>query len=265
MVFKELDLTEQNKWAGRSRPLIEYSKLLGFEEDTSFNNTSSYDSVLYGMKRSYLESNDELVWVDLGCGNEIAQRQAKFFLKKDGIEPDRLIAYGVDLYPIDYGMDIDVLKYKYPSEFPEVLGDVYAPIRVCEDITNVTFPEAPNLITGIEALQWTEDPLAVFTNAVNQLDLGGFIGLHNIVKIYFTDDNKTVIDRRIPREIDDNLFEYLFLDSIINGSVKIHFDGINDMAIRMQKTDDSKFDHNLKLIARTLGHKAFKHVYAPRD
>ena len=268
MVFAKLELERENEHVGRSRDMYQCSGYLGLP--TSKEDGSSYGSYLYHLIKLNLnpDSDNELVWVDLGCGNEIALRQAKVFLERDGINPDRLKTYGVDLYPNDagFGRDITPMMNLSPKEYSRnFLDDTYAPVRLCGDITTVVFPEAPNLITAVQVLQWNKDPLTVFTNAVNQLELGGIIGLHNTGKIYFTDDNQTHIEKSIPPETYPLLFEELFnYSSRVNGLVQFGYD--DGVSIMLRKGEDSKFVHNHQLIARSINpSKAFSHLYAPKD
>ena len=100
-----------------------------------------------------LQEKEEIVWVDLGAGKALAQRQ---FLLDKTYSPFQA---RVKLFSLEL---LDTNPDKHPGiEFIET------------DVTHFTLPCKPDLITAIQIFPYLDDPLGFFTHWYNQLNPGG--------------------------------------------------------------------------------------------
>ena len=98
---------------------------------------------------------------------------------------EKLAAYGYDAISanndaIPEGLDKEGLK-------KDIMHEKYAPKIIKADITNVVFEEKPDIVTAVNALFWTRDPLQVFANTARQLKIGGVLCFNNMRNLH-TDD-----------------------------------------------------------------------------
>ncbi len=148
---------------------------------------------LYFLLDYYAHRKGRVVWVDLGCGNGIALRQAKkWFTGAYGAE--RLSAIGYDILPFDS------FEYKYRTQdnkkghsgnyyyFKDDLDPKYEPQIFTEDITTASFPETPDIITCFQVLQWTTNPLEIFANAASQMGSGSVFNVFGLDNIFYEND-----------------------------------------------------------------------------
>lgn len=128
----------------------------------------------------FLSKNGRVVWIDLGCGNGVALRQAKKHFKESGLGMERLIAIGYDLLPVD------MFEYQYRRrESPKNYSDddfnqEFEPTMLQENIRDAIFPETPDIVTCLQVLQWTEHPLEILANAAPQVPEGAFMNFSGL-------------------------------------------------------------------------------------
>lgn len=175
----------------RSRTLKDYSmKYFNFfiEKAREENNPDWTNKGIGKLLEGVIKEKGKAVWVDLGCGNGVAMRGAKMYLHDCGIDPNKLHAYGYDVLPIDEKV---IAKHiaDYPKEFSKrLLRKNYSPNFFQEDIANAKFPEKPDLVTAIESIFWTEDPLKVFANAASQAKVKSILMINRMGHMYYSED-----------------------------------------------------------------------------
>lgn len=130
---------------------------------------------IYFLFEKFMRKNGRVVWVDLGCGNQIAQRQAKKHFKEKGYGLDNLVAIGYDALPFDK-FEYDYRKNdKGDGYSDEDIDPEFQPTFIQADIKDVKFHEAPDIVTCLQVLQWAQYPLEVFANAASQVEKGAFM------------------------------------------------------------------------------------------
>lgn len=199
-MVKLSDLIEEQKELQegyeRSRSLDDYSTYFDFSPIKIANKDASW--MTKGI-RNFLEScvrrKGYAVWVDMGSGNCMALREGKMYIESLGYDPKVLSTYGYDALPISESeQEIRVAMGSMPLEFPpDVLKPKYAPKFCQADIATVKFPEKPDIVTSVEVLGYTEDPLGIFANAARQSPVGTIFCITDIFENCLTlyKDEKT--------------------------------------------------------------------------
>ncbi len=126
----------------------------------------------------FLDRAKTIVWVDLGGGNGIAQREAKATLDRAGINPSRLKTYCIDVQSMNLnstGLHERISEAQFSEEI--ILAKKYEPIFIIGDAQYVEFPEKADLVTGVHLLQHLDNPLRSLTNSLSQAKVGGIVSL----------------------------------------------------------------------------------------
>lgn len=129
----------------------------------------SLEGVLQGLYVA--KGGTPVSWVDMGGGRGLAMRQ----LLSSEDNRERFVATNVDL--IDYGLDgltphdNEMLDTKYPK----MLDRASAPYLLQADCETVVLPDAADIITSVETVQYLDNPLAAMANWYNQLADNGIM------------------------------------------------------------------------------------------
>jgi len=185
----------------------EYSGCFDFAEVAGATGDDSWRElgIKKALKAAY-ERKGFAVWVDLGCMDGIALRSGKKYFDDMGYGANALHAYGYDVLPVDEEFVRRLIERK-PGKYPkELLDESYKPIIVRDDITTATFQEPPDLVTCVETMYYTRDPLAIFDNAARQAPIGAALCINGLYRIY----SEVVGDNGRPGRI--NLFHRIMLD-----------------------------------------------------
>lgn len=198
-----------------------------------------------------LAEQEYVVWVDLGCGEAIALRQAKQHLIDIGYDPARLKAYGFDLLPVDE----DEIRYhieNFPDGFDATLLDERCkPILEQKDIHTVDFPEKADIVTCKEVLFWTRDALQVFSNAARQTKIGGILAFNRTRHLLYFDDPTSCV-------FQDVVFQMLDRDGI--SGLKLLYNGSDSLLA--EKSSEQDFTFGLQLHHKTKrGQDGFNYGY----
>jgi SAM-dependent methyltransferase len=207
------------------------------------------------------------VWVDLGCGNGIALRQAKIMLEKDGIDPDLLRTYGVDVLPSDL-QEIEQDIHDQPDIFSkELTGAKYSPMMIQADATQVDLKEKADLITAVEVTQWVKDPLELLRNAIFQLNEGGIIGFSKTRRLKYSGSEHPSSDpEKISIQADEILMDrferqsILSTDNITHPGLEIVTKSYDSIVLK-KTMSDVQFGENLKLISRGSWLQGYLYLY----
>lgn len=171
----------------RSRTLSTYSR--DFHMNNKWLNDFIVNLIIY---------NSKSVYVDLGCGNTIALRQARF-LAANLRQDRRLTTYGVDILPADlHKVKIEIERISNLGISKQVLKKKYDPVLIIDNIDSVKFPELADLVTISSALLWTKDPLRAFANAAAQTRVGGVLCANALDVIRATGEKPPLIKNTLP-------------------------------------------------------------------
>lgn len=131
-----------------------------------------------------LRSLDRISYVDLGCGNGIAVRQAALAAFRIG--KSFFHAHGVDVLDRDGTPNFLEAMIKVNSSFyPKDLLNPLLNISFHKaDIDDFVFPQKADLVTICHALMHTRDPLQTVINAAAQTERGGIICFNNLPRIH---------------------------------------------------------------------------------
>jgi len=146
----------------RSRTLSEYSSVFGMPNEWLKNHLTKL-----------ISSEERAVFVDLGCGDEVALTEA--LRLADILGRNNLRAIGVDVLP----PDPKAIFFAYRE---------YQPEFQIADIDTFEFPEAADIVTLSNVLFWTGDPLRALANAAAQTKVGGVICAEALVRINETSE-----------------------------------------------------------------------------
>jgi hypothetical protein len=187
----------------RSRRLVEYSAefMSPGDHDHCCRPIDGWEDLekrgIFAAFDHFLERKERVVWVDLGCGNAIALRQAKKYFEQTRRGIANLTAIGYDVLPVD--MD-EYLRYAraMPKRYdPSDWDGKYAPEIRNEDIHHAVFPEPPDIVTCIQVLQYSQTPLQIFSNAAKQLREGAVLLIPNmnVIRHSAPGNSQKLIDR----------------------------------------------------------------------
>lgn len=127
------------------------------------------DRLLKGLSQA--KTDQTLIWVDMGGGRALPMRQL-------GATPNtstRLKMTAVDLF--DYGLDglkPDELQF-LENLAPGMTKPEAAPGIITDNVETVCLPEAADIITAVEIMQYLNNPLAALANWYNQLTDQGIL------------------------------------------------------------------------------------------
>jgi len=183
----------------RNRHFSEYDLFLGcsrFVCDSLYNRISTR-----------IDEGKDVVWVDLGAGNAVAQREAKIQLDMWGFDHTKLHTFAYDALPMDL-TEINEWEERERAmgRNPTLLNEEYAPAFSIEDAATATFPEPPDIVTGVYLLQWVRDPLQIIVNAYNQSNEGAFLGFHQASRMKFSPRRRV---KRFKGEVEESQLSHL--------------------------------------------------------
>jgi hypothetical protein len=167
---------------GRCRTVDDYGFELGLGRERMHGRLPMMDFV-----DAAIATRGECVWADFGSGNNVALRQAKLRLAQAGKDPDRLRTYGVDVLPVS-ASEIQAHINGRPDEYEAELLEERWAAHVQADATTVELPEPADIVTGVQLLQWTADPVEIMRNALRQLRSGGTIGMGAMNRVHYTEE-----------------------------------------------------------------------------
>jgi len=191
MSFKEI-IQEQKqiqKNTNKTRSINEYEKQLLFEQVTK----SSFLEFI----NKQIKLNGEFIWADLGSGNELAMREAKY-----QINNPKLITYSIDMLNINSLEEIienikifnpfervwssEELNKKETKDVVKILlKSEYKPDkRIKENVTTVRTPQKADLITGVNSIYYTKQIYETVKNNVLNLKEKGIL-LFNILDFVY--------------------------------------------------------------------------------
>lgn len=123
------------------------------------------------------DTNDTTThWADFGGGFGIAQREYRHRIDPDGHV--QLTNVSIALH----GQGLELLKMKSRNnprylKVKKLLEDTYAPVILRENIETVALPQLANVITSVQCLQYTLDPLAALANMYSNLKPNGIMAV----------------------------------------------------------------------------------------
>lgn len=175
----------------RSRTLWEYDWHLGFENDEFF--VPMAHKSLLDIVKDEIKKKDKAVWIDLGCGSALHFREAKLALDYEGIDPNKLVTIGYDLFE----PNIDSIKVKIEKRLVDenILLEKYDPLIINEDISCAQFIEQPDLVTSCKVLYWTRDPLKVIRNVSQQIKPGTIFAFDTFSALFYNDKTYYLKDK----------------------------------------------------------------------
>lgn len=253
----QLDFDEPKE---RSRTIDEYSDCFDFKKVAENTGDNSWRELgILKILEDYYRQKGHVVWADLGAGNLVALRGGKRHFKYAGWDPKALRAYGYDALPVDE-IKVRYLKIIRPSRIPrDILDEEYRPIFSQEDISTVKFREKPDLITCIEILQYTEDPLKIFANAARQAPIGAILCFNALSSLLYTNDpSGDTYTTRLFRKITDQFdgvpgFKMYYLDRDYDNFI-------------LEKTEEiGDFSFGFRFVNRTTSKKLGQSKYAYTD
>jgi len=242
MTIAELvqEQTELQVGTERANTLRDYSNNLGLFGISRDHNRKGINKIL----EDFILKQGHVVWVDLGCGNGAALRQGKEHLARTGTDPAKLRAYGFDAMPIGLAKLREYMQ-RFPKEFSkDILNPEYSPEFTQTDITDVRFPEKPDLITCHDVLFWTKDPLKVFLNAAKQANIGAWICLNRLDRISYSNTRSW--------SSSDYLFRKIFRETKLNSWFEKLGDQFYDESSAIVKTAEP-IEYLFELHERRLG------------
>lgn len=202
---------------------------------------------LNGLLDSIKQKRGKVVWADLGCGHAIALREGKqYFEEKGALE--KLITRGYDAIPVN----ADVIKEGITKVGlgKGLIDRKYAPKIIQADIATAVFEEKPDLVTAVNVLFWTKDPLQVFANAARQMRTGGVICFNNLINIKIYDS------------LDTNLFQAIIRSNNgLPGFKIIPTFGNSIVARKVSEQKDYTYGFRLVSRHRNYSHDPFTYVY----
>lgn len=157
----------------RHRALSEYSR--DFDMGTAW---------LPRYVQNLISSQPSSVYIDLGCGDGMALRDAKRIARKN---EGSIRTIGVDILEPDW--ELAKLKMRRGAD-PidcQLAEEDYAPELYEGDIDVFEFPEPADLVTLSSVLYWTGDPLQALANAASQVKVGGVLCANGLSAIDETD------------------------------------------------------------------------------
>lgn len=179
MDFKKL--VKQQKKAQKSK---NRSKNINFY-DHILSTTSLLKQPITDYLTDQINDQNQVSWADLGAGNQIALREAKFLLGSD------INTYSIDLLDMDSNKKIvnslDLYKHHnwtinpFNDQSNEHVIDVlmsphYAPKHYNDDATKIKLEQKVDLITAVWVFPYIENPLDAFQNNIDNLkDEGKFL------------------------------------------------------------------------------------------
>jgi hypothetical protein len=249
----------------RNRTLQEYSTILGVRRLAGKEQDPTWATEgLIKLLEDTIRNNGSAVWVDLGCGNGVALRQAKVALKEKGVDISKLRTIGIDLLPVDTN-DLRSHIETYPNLYQDGLdSDEYAPEFIQGDMSSVRFPEEADIVTGVETLQWTNDPLAVIGNANKQLKINGVIGLNRTNNILYTDNPSASTDPgQMLVESQGPFFHHLFTKETGFYEDIEGFDTLDQgtSSVLLRKKSDKDYSQDYRLVTRGKWLQGFQYLY----
>ncbi|MFH1174538.1 MAG: methyltransferase domain-containing protein [archaeon] len=192
-----------------------------------------------------LEQKKRIVWLDLGCGNGIALRMGKKYAEELNRKDD-LLTIGVDTLPPDEE-EVAYHVKKWHRSFPTyVLDEAYKPTFLQADIATVSFSELqaepPDIITCESVLFWTQDPLLVFANAAQQVQIRGTLCISQLTCMHYTKNPESIFyDRDLITEASR------YTNGILPGFT--HHIPLTDTAV-LTKTAEKDFTYGFELVSR---------------
>lgn len=242
----------------RERNLFDYTINLQIRELAKpLKDESFYTDGLLKIIKDTIDRKGKAVWVDLGCGNGVALRDAKLKLEEAGYDPNSLITYGVDILPQNHKLIKEKILLKPKEYSPSLLSKNYAPNFIKHDISSVLLPQNADLITSVHVLQWSNDPLKIFENAYNQLNPEGILILNHTRNIIYskeiTDSYKLLNDSK------NLLFNNIYKTKEDKKNVDVLIS--NEINIMIRKKDYTPFRSDLSLIKKEKCNSGFIHLY----
>jgi hypothetical protein len=228
--------------------------------------------VFLGFMSQLLKKRGPIVWVDIGCGLSLALRQGKMILDWGGLDYTRLRTYGVDARSLNRSEMESAVEGAMGGEYcveREVLSKKYRPTLIKADAHYVKFPEKADLVTGVQVLQYCEDPLKVFANVMRQTNIGGLVSLCNFFGVmHREDDERLFMEKTLPQQFYDmqkerNLgFKFVGAEHPVELSRRLFVRKTHDV-YRGKEVD---FTCGLRLKERTKGKNiCYSHYYVPRS
>jgi hypothetical protein len=191
----QLDPNDEKK---RSRRIAEYSATFNFEVIAKRTGDKSWkEKGILKILENIVKKKGRAVWVDLACGNAVALREGRKYFHETYGDVDLLKAYGFDALRVEMGRIREFME-RHHNHYPsDLLDPTYNPTFAQVDITDVKFPETPDLITCIEAVYYTNDPMEVIANATRQAQIGTTMCMTGLSRLHLLDPGS-------------DLFEFLF-------------------------------------------------------
>lgn len=135
---------------------------------SSLETESHFLNFLNDLKKS---NNNSFIWVDFGGGLGLAQRELKVKFSSHS-QNSRLVLFdGIDWMSHKSSSVSEMISYIHP----ELLLDSAAPEIIVGDFERPVLDFSPQLITAIEAFQYSRDKMRTFVNWYNLLADNGFL------------------------------------------------------------------------------------------
>jgi SAM-dependent methyltransferase len=247
------------KGKNRSRNIDDYSTRFDVETLSRILGDNSWNKGAFEkLVEHYIKLRGCAVWNDLGCGNAIPLRQAKMYAESLGYKPEVVRAYGFDALPVDR-KEIRKAMKKFPHRLrPDLLKRKYNPKIIRTDITTVEFPENPDIVSCIEVLHYTEDPLKVFANAARQAPIGATFCISDLNAMHYSEDpKKPTYDAHLFERIDD-------MNGTIPGFRVLGFH-ISDDLILIKESEQKDFTYGYLRLDKKPHWMGYSQVYTYRD
>ena len=88
--------------------------------------------------------------------------------------------------PIDLN-DLAFQIKDFPDEYePDIANPTFSPHFIQGDAATLLFPEQPDFVSGVQLLQYVDDPVAVIRNVVEQVERGGYILFTKLDRLSYT-------------------------------------------------------------------------------